>query len=45
MLGGVSRFSTEKSCKIEKVHLFQEKNASNKFNISSLNKIEEDFLR
>ena len=33
MLGVVSRFLTEISFKIEKVHAFQEKNASNKFNI------------
>ena len=41
----VSKFSTEKSSKLEKVHAFQKQNASNELNIFFLNKIEEDFLR
>ena len=46
MLLIVSRFSTEKSSKLGKVHTFQKKNATNdELNIFFLNKVEEDFLR
>ena len=45
MLGVVFRFTTEKSLKLLKVHVFQKKNASNELNIFFLNKIDEAFLR
>ena len=44
MLGVVSRFSTEKSFKIEKVRAFQKKNKSNELNIFFLIKIEDNLL-
>ena len=45
MLEVVFRFSTEKSSKLQKVHVFQKKNANNELNIFFLNKIDEAFLR
>ena len=45
MLVIVSRLRQRNLSKLEKVHAFQKKNASNKLNIFFLNKIEEDFLR
>ena len=38
-------FQKRNLSKLEKVHAFQKKNASNELNILFLSKIEEDFLR